>query len=102
MNAGMRYEGISFYVLTQPLPDTQPLFRCLVEGSMDHFISLDAGCEGRRTEGLYGYVAQRQSPRARVAIYRCYANGDHLSTTNPNECVVAGYRVEGIQGFTVR
>ena len=100
INARFSYEGISFYVLPRPYLGTVGLYRCIVPGSMDHFVSKDAGCEGQRTEGIYGYIFQRANRNAGLAIYRCYRNGDHLSTTNVNECYSAGYSVDGIAGYT--
>jgi hypothetical protein len=104
MNAGYRYEGVAFSVLTQPSWGTVPLFRCLVPANSDHFVSRDAGCEGAqyRNEGIYGYVMEDANSQAITAVYRCYRDGDHLDTTNPQECNAARYRVEGIQGYVQR
>jgi len=101
INAGMRSEGISFSVLATPLPGTVGLYRCIVLGTPDHFISTDVACEGQKTEGIYGYIFQTANANANQPIYRCEGNGDHLSTLNASECGAAGYHVEGVQGFTI-
>ncbi len=99
VHAGFAYEGISFYVLPQALPGTVPLYRCIVPNSMDHFVSADSNCENQRTEGLYGYVFQQMNWWAQTGLYRCHLNGDHLTTSNANECYAAHLQVEGLQGF---
>jgi hypothetical protein len=44
------------YIYTTPMPGTVLIYRCLVPGNGDHFISTDPGCEGQRTEGPLGYA----------------------------------------------
>ena len=105
-NAGFTFETIAFYFFTQPLVGLAnvPIYRCFNPhvGIGDHFVSNSSDCEGYTFEGLYGWVSAAAIPGvADVPIYRCMqVQGlDHLTTSNPQECVVAGYAVEGPQGY---
>jgi hypothetical protein len=44
------------YIYDQPMPGTGLIWRCLVPGNGDHFISPDPHCERQRTEGALGYA----------------------------------------------
>lgn len=65
-----------------------------------HFASVDPKCEGQITEGDYGKIYSTQVPNS-VPLYRFNSlkNGDHLTTTNYNEGISAGYKFEGILGY---
>jgi hypothetical protein len=97
IRAGGQYEG-AFAVLAASLPSTHLIYRCYVPNSNDHFISVNANCEGQNIEGPYGYVYNNQVRRSQP-MYRCYGNGDHLETGDTSECTSNGYRVEGILGY---
>jgi hypothetical protein len=93
------YEGVPFNFVVQNAPGTHGIYRCLTN-QIYHFLSTDAGCEGQRFEGTYGYVYD--APAAgRTAIYRLYhpISGDHLTSTNMIEGIGAGYVLEGPQGY---
>jgi hypothetical protein len=97
-----RYEGVGFSVYAEDGTDRQPIFRCRYKDGPFHFISNSDGCEGHTNEGRLGFVSKVAKPGL-VPISRCYHEGasDHLTTTNPDECRAAGFRVEGGQGFAV-
>ena len=44
------------YIYTAPIVGTIPLYRCVVNGGVDHFNSSAPNCEGAVTESLLGYV----------------------------------------------
>ena len=47
------------FLWTDAGPDRIPFYRCfmgLANGGVDHFLSLDAGCEGTTAEGIIGYI----------------------------------------------
>ncbi len=93
-------EGISFQVWAAPVADGRPLHRC--RAGTSHFLSNDAACEGKTSEGLVGYVASADTATTKP-IYRCVSSDgkDHLSTLTPAECTKAGLKVEGTQGFAI-
>jgi hypothetical protein len=66
-----------------PTADVVPVYRFFLGN--DHFQTLNY------QEGINAHMGYEG--------ISCYANGDHLSTTNPNEFTVAGFQVEGIQGY---
>ncbi|MBO2448563.1 hypothetical protein J4573_15780 [Actinomadura barringtoniae] len=43
-------------IYTQPVSGARPLYRCLVPGNGDHFISSDSHCEGQRLEQTLGWT----------------------------------------------
>lgn len=47
---------IGWISITQTPEANQPLYRCFDEQNTDHFTSLDQSCEGKRQEGLLGYL----------------------------------------------
>jgi len=94
---GFTAQGIVFRIFGGNAPDTAPLHRCRMK-SGQHFVSNDPACEGQIAEGRLGYVARSAAPGL-LPLYRCYANGDHVSTVTPTECAKRGLAVEGQQGF---
>ena len=77
------------------------LYRCrMPSATYGHFVSMEANCEGQSYEGLIGYVSNQ--PRTGYQdIYRFFdaTLADHLTTTNFQEGVDAGYAYEGILGY---
>jgi len=59
---GWFFEFTLGYALSREGPDRTALFGCL-HGAADHFLSLDAGCEGQRTLAARG-ASTRPRPRA--------------------------------------
>jgi formylglycine-generating enzyme required for sulfatase activity len=90
-------QGVVFRILGNNVADSAPLHRCRTTGGR-HFVSTDAACEGQIVEGRMGYVARNAGPGL-LPLYRCHANGDHVSTVTPTECGRRGLAVEGQQGF---
>jgi uncharacterized protein YkwD len=91
------------YLLSAPDPvaGTQQLFDCVVLGSEDHFLSLDAGCEGQQVLGSAGY-SYTASLDYSVQLYRCYlwrgSHGDHFVSTDPG---CEGQTSEGSLGYAL-
>ena len=44
------------YVYTNYVQDSVEIYRCLVIGNGDHFVSNDKNCEGNKVEMFIGYV----------------------------------------------
>lgn len=99
--AGYHGEGVAFQLYTATGPGRGPLFRCKQRNSIDHFLSTDSNCEGHVYEGLLGYMEINRTSSMTKQLFRCVSQGgrDHLSTTNPDECRRASYRVEAAQGW---
>lgn len=55
---GYQYLRTLGYLWTTQKPATVPIYRCywLRNGSANHFVSLNANCEGLMIEGLLGYI----------------------------------------------
>ncbi len=95
-------EGIAFrYHASQLDSGMHMLYRCrMPSATYGHFVSMEANCEGQSYEGLIGYVSNQ--PRTGYQdIYRFFdaTLADHLTTTNFQEGVDAGYAYEGILGY---
>jgi hypothetical protein len=96
-----RPEGIGFYLFAVDGPQRAPLMRCRISSEGHHFLSVDASCEGQIIEGPIGFVGT--SPERGLAqLVRCRSGADHLTTLDPAECAIAGYIIEGQQGFASR
>ncbi|MEZ4411192.1 MAG: DUF5722 domain-containing protein [Polyangiales bacterium] len=52
---GLRPLGPVGYAWTDPGAGRRPIYRCRVGEGVDHFVSVDPGCEGQVTESLLGY-----------------------------------------------
>jgi hypothetical protein len=80
---GWFFEFSLGYVLTRDGGDRRPLYGCLA-GSADHFLSLDARCEGQQSEGRLGWV--HTAPPAGVehaGLYRCRTGTGHFASLDP-------------------
>ena len=56
---GGQSHGIMGHIWGAPGANRHALYRCWLvtpSGTIDHFISLDGGCEGQNSEGVLGYV----------------------------------------------
>ena len=77
-------ETVLGYMLNSMDANALPLYDCLA-GANDHFVSLDAGCEGQQVVKPLGYVYSTPSPYVLThAIYRCYTGVDHFVSIDPN------------------
>jgi hypothetical protein len=77
-------ETILGYTMKYPQYGTVPIYECL-DGSVDHFVSLDPGCEGRYVVQSLGYLYSTPSPYVpTTALYRCYTGVDHFVSTDPS------------------
>ena len=82
------YYGVAWQSVT-PDDTTHPVYRCVIPGGdgQSHFASTDSGCEGQRSEGIYGYVYNTQKPGT-IPLLRYYAHvnaqgkSDHITTTD--------------------
>lgn len=96
------YEGIAFRYHASMLDNQMHLlYRCrTLNARYGHFVSSSANCEGQAYEAEYGYVSDL--PRTDyTAIHRFFdvTSANHLTTTNYQEGVDAGYTYEGILGY---
>jgi hypothetical protein len=83
ISPGFFFEFTLGWVLTRPGGDRAALYGCL-NGTADHFLSRDAGCEGQRSLGRQGWLYN--APPAGVAtapVYRCRVGGDHFASSDP-------------------
>ena len=88
-----------FLLFARDAPGRRALYRCY--SGADHFISPDAGCEGRTQEGLLGYADGQRTSAAPRALSRCHnpngpAHFHWLADHCPN---LPGVQDEGILGF---
>lgn len=95
-----QYEGVSFRTWRAQPGNGIPLFRCRLNDTANHFLSSSDSCEGHVNEGHLGFVSTVPAPDA-LPIFRCVSGLDHLSTLSPDECIRAGFAIEGMQGFAL-
>jgi hypothetical protein len=99
-------EGRLGYLLNAPDPygHSSQLFDCVVPGTVDHFLSLDARCEGQQVLGSagYSYTVRPATSYPVVELYRCYlwrgSHGDHFVSTDPH---CEGQITEGPLGYAL-
>ena len=96
---GQTVIGLDGWVYTSPgrgWPQTAAIYRCIINGSGDHFDSIDPGCEGQHNEGPLGYIAQTHP-----ALDRFYdpQTKDHRITAG---IVPNGYQFEGRLGYMLQ
>ena len=98
-DAGLNFQRVQFNLLASG-QGALPLYRCLVSGTGDHFISAFSNCEGTIVEGLLGYAAAAPASGL-VPLYRFYkaSASDHFVTTDYADAVANGYSYEGILGY---
>ncbi len=94
-------DGTTYKVFNVGYNHRHPVYRCYVESSGDHFSSNDDKCEGYTFEGRYGYLENAPTTAAPRALYRCFHEQQyhHMDSPNKDECIGAGFRVEGIMGY---
>jgi len=78
---GWFFEFALGYALTRDGGDRAPFFGCL-NGGVDHFVSLDPGCEGRASQGRDGGSTGSRPPACRPR--RCTAAGPGAATSPPS------------------
>lgn len=99
------FEGGLVMVATQGGPGLHAVYECLFDIPPQYgfwFLSTDARCEGQQfSQNRPFYLADVPSATMSRPLYRCLQPSrlDHVDTTDPNECVAAGYVVEGVLGF---
>ena len=98
-NVGYTLEGSAFSMYPAAAAGLAPIYRCYttVASGLDHFMSNDAGCEGRNVDFLIGYLETSGT----TPLYRCYsaATGHHLVTLSAQECTNNGFAIEGVLGY---
>ncbi|HET8951215.1 MAG TPA: carboxypeptidase-like regulatory domain-containing protein [Solirubrobacteraceae bacterium] len=94
--AGYFHELTLGYALDRDGGDRQAVFGCL-HGASDHFLSLDAGCEGQRAMGGEGRLYTSQPAGVdTVPVFRCVTAVDHFAS-NDGRC--EGQRTEALLGY---
>ncbi len=93
-------EGVMFELFRNGGRNRKALYNCRTSRG-DNFQSQDGNCEGHQVLGRLGFIAEQPEGDANRAVYRCFNGrvGDHISTTDQNECAAAGYAVEGTLGY---
>lgn len=86
-----------------------PLYRAYNASTGSHLFTHNASEErnavsnlGYRSEGIAGYIMNKQAPGAQPLYRMVGPNGDHFYTSNENEknqAAAQGYRDEGIAGY---
>ncbi|MGL5930439.1 MAG: hypothetical protein ACRCY8_16020 [Dermatophilaceae bacterium] len=75
---GMSLEAPLGYLSQAPTDGTVPLYSCR-SGSVDHFVSLRADCEGQTALGVNGYLhTSAPMGMSTAPIYRCRTAEGHL------------------------
>lgn len=70
-------QSSSFIIFSQQLEPTDvALYRCITSDKK-HFFSLDANCEGTKTESRLGYISTYRSGNSIRGLYRCYNRAVH-------------------------
>jgi len=96
---GWRYEGVAFKAGAQQLANSKELMRCRLHGNGLHFLSSARDCEGQIVEGPIGWLLW--SPAAgSQEVLRCFKGTHFLTTANRQECVAAGFTIQGALGYT--
>ncbi|MEZ4742969.1 MAG: DUF4360 domain-containing protein [Bdellovibrionota bacterium] len=97
---GYQSEGAKFALLSDQIPGTHAIYRCVNLLNGDHFLSKQANCEGARAEGILGYAKTDNAPGLRQ-LYRCYSPRlkDFASTAELQECHNNGYTVSQQLGW---
>jgi hypothetical protein len=81
--ANYLYERTLGFLLPSGGANMQAIYGCRA-GAHDHFLSLDAGCEGRAGEGRVGFAfAVAPASEETVALYRCRGAGNHFASLDP-------------------
>jgi hypothetical protein len=93
---GWFHEFALGYLLKRSGGDRVALYGCLA-GSADHFLSLDAGCEGQTTQGQEGWV---YTPGQGTPVYRCLRPAiGHFASTDPGcEGTTTESQLGGLRG----
>ena len=93
-------EGLMFELFRSGGRNRKAIYNCRTSRG-DNFQSADQNCEGHEVLGRLGYIAEQPEGDANRAVYRCFNGklGDHISTTDQNECAAAKYSVEGTLGY---
>jgi hypothetical protein len=93
-------EGLMFELFRSGGRNRKAIYNCRTSRG-DNFQSADQNCEGHESLGRLGYIAEQPEGDANRAVYRCFNGklGDHISTTDQNECNAAKYTVEGTLGY---
>ena len=82
------------YLLQTPGPDRAPLYSCL-NGS-NEFLSRESDCEGKRVEGLDGWIYRDRQPTDSLQLFSCSSGRDRFVALN-GSC--DGKQLEGDLGW---
>lgn len=93
-------EGVMFELYRNGGGNRRAVYRCATARG-DRFLTKDSRCEGHNSEGQLGYIAEQQDGENSRPVYRCFngKRGDHIATTDQQECSAAGYAVEFTLGY---
>jgi hypothetical protein len=97
-------DGVGFQILANGSASRYLIYRCVITGFPDHFLTTDSGCEGFAQEGTLGYLEGAPTAVITRPVYRCSfprPNYGHLATLDQAECVNAHFVVESILGYTL-
>ncbi|GAA0570422.1 hypothetical protein HPO96_33315 [Kribbella sandramycini] len=85
-------------------PGTAALYGCSygIPNGTNHFISVDAGCEGQTRLRTEGWIHASPSGAATTPLYRCYLPSTYDHFLGGADCDgVGGARREGLMGYVV-
>lgn len=101
INAGYVDQNDFFQIYTVNGSGKVPIYRCIVQSTGDHFVSLDNNCENEKLEGQYGFVySQAQAGLKPLFRFRSVVSGDHAVTSlDVGDNGLVGYVKEGILGY---
>ncbi|GAA1953851.1 hypothetical protein [Amycolatopsis minnesotensis] len=97
-------QGGTWYLKAGETAGTKPLYECRL-GARDHFVSLDAGCEGSGNviKHTAGWIYTSPPAAPNTPLYRCHAGGidDHYVSIMTDCEKAPGAKNEGLLGYAL-